>query len=160
MVIKSRCISHLIAIVFRSYGCIPSRGIRVVGQRNFQCGKSWIFHQTHSVFIIIKSYFMMTIAKRFLCINKNMRAEELVLKCESWGAMTDFVPPWISWDIHVPIQPKHSVSDQVFIPAAVIFHSYHVISIKTLSNLLCNYHISLQFSYQFAILTFWSRVPT
>jgi hypothetical protein len=29
-----------------------------------------------------------------------------------------------------------------------------------LSNLLCNYHISLRFSHQFAILTFWSRVPT
>jgi hypothetical protein len=28
-----------------------------------------------------------------------------------------------------------------------------------LSNLLCNYHISLQFSYQFAILTFCCTVP-
>ncbi len=40
----------------------------------------------------------------------------------------------------------------VFIPAAVDVHSRHVISIKSLSNLLCNFHISLQFSYQFAIL--------
>ena len=26
--------------------------------------------------------------------------------------------------------------------------------------LVCNFHISLQFSYQFAILTFWCMVPT
>jgi hypothetical protein len=52
-----------IAIIFKSYGCIPSRGIRVVGERYFQCGKSWIFHQTHGVFIMIKSYFMMALLK-------------------------------------------------------------------------------------------------
>jgi hypothetical protein len=73
MVIKLRCISlNFIAIVFKSYGCIPSRGIRVVGERYFKCGKSWCFHQTYGVLIIIKSYFMIAIIKRFLHINKNI----------------------------------------------------------------------------------------
>jgi hypothetical protein len=44
----------------------------------------------------------------------------------------------------------HSLT--VFIPAAVDIHSRRVISIKSLSNLLSNFHINLQFSYQFAIL--------
>jgi hypothetical protein len=35
----------------------------------------------------------------------------------------------------------HSLT--VSIPAAVNIHSRHVISIKLLSNLLCNFHISL-----------------
>jgi hypothetical protein len=43
----------------------------------------------------------------------------------------------------------HSLT--VFIPIAVNVHSRHVISIKSLSNLVCNFHISLQFSCQFAI---------
>ncbi len=42
----------------------------------------------------------------------------------------------------------HSLT--VFIPATVNIHSCRVISIKSLSNLLCNFHISLQFSYHFA----------
>ncbi len=72
MIIKLRCVSlDLIAIVFKSYGCVPSRGVRIVGERYFRCGKSWLFHQTHSVFIITKSYFMMAVTKRFLHINKN-----------------------------------------------------------------------------------------
>ncbi len=40
----------------------------------------------------------------------------------------------------------------VFIPAAVDVRSRSVISIHSLSNLLCNFHINLQYSYQFAIL--------
>jgi hypothetical protein len=64
MIIKSRCVSlNLIAIVFKGYGCIHSRGIRVVRERYFRCGMSWLFHLTHGLFIIIKSYFMMTITK-------------------------------------------------------------------------------------------------
>jgi hypothetical protein len=42
-------------------------------------------------------------------------------------------------------------SSTVFIPAAINVNSRCVISIKTLSNLLCNFNISLQFSNQFAI---------
>ncbi len=73
MVIESRCISlNLIAFVFKGCGCIPSRRIGVVGERYVQCGESWLFHQTHGVFIIIKSYIMVTILKRFLRINKNI----------------------------------------------------------------------------------------
>jgi hypothetical protein len=44
----------------------------------------------------------------------------------------------------------HSLT--VFIPAIVVIHSRCVISIRLLSNLLCNFYISLHFSYQFATL--------
>ena len=53
--------------------------------------------------------------------------------------------------IHAAIQLKHSIPEQVFITAGVSFHSHHVLSIKTLSNLLCNFHMGVQFSYGFAI---------
>jgi hypothetical protein len=43
----------------------------------------------------------------------------------------------------------HSLT--VFIATAANVHSHRVISIKSLSNLLCNFHISLQFSCHFAI---------
>ncbi len=37
------------------------------------CGREgWLFHLTHGVFILIKSYVFMTILKRFLRINKNI----------------------------------------------------------------------------------------
>ncbi len=80
MIIKVRCVNlNLIAVVFTSYRCVPSRGIRAVGKRYFQCGKSWLLHQTHGVFIIFKSYFMMAITKRFLHINKNGAFPKLIL---------------------------------------------------------------------------------
>ncbi len=56
---------------------------------------------------------------------------------------------------HMKIANVHvgtKYQNTVFIPTAVDVDSCRVISIKTLSNLLCNFHISLQFSYQFAIL--------
>ncbi len=56
---------------------------------------------------------------------------------------------------HIKIANVHvgtKYQNTVFIPTAVNVHSRLVISIKSLSNLLCNFHISLQFSYQFAIL--------
>ncbi len=45
--------------------------------------------------------------------------------------------------IHAAIQPKHS-AEQVFIPHAVGFPSRCVVSIKTLSNLLCKFNMGLQ----------------
>jgi hypothetical protein len=51
-------------------------------------------------------------------------------------------------NVHVGTKYRNTV----FIPAAVDVHSRRVISIKSLNNLLCNFHISLQFSCQFAIL--------
>ncbi len=51
-------------------------------------------------------------------------------------------------NVHVGTKNQNTV----FIPAAVDVHSRCVISIKSLSNLLCDFHISLQFSYQFAML--------
>jgi hypothetical protein len=57
---------------------------------------------------------------------------------------------------HMKIANVHvgtECQNRVFIPAAVDgVHSQRVISIKSLSNLLCNSHISLLISYQFAIL--------
>ncbi len=73
MVIELRCVSlNLIAFIFKSCRFVPSRGIGVFGERYVQCGESWLFHQTHGVYIIIKNYFMMSILKRFLRINKNI----------------------------------------------------------------------------------------
>jgi hypothetical protein len=46
MVIELRCVSlNLIAFVFKDCA---------FGERYVRCGESWIFHQTHGVFIIIK----------------------------------------------------------------------------------------------------------
>ncbi len=121
----------------------------------------------HTTYILPSNYctFFLVVCKKFVIQNRPStqhinatsfvkRAEKLVSKFDLWGVATDFAPPWISWDIHATIQQKHSVSDQVYIPSAVNFHSCCVVSIKIFSNLLCNYHISLQFSYQFAILIF------
>jgi hypothetical protein len=51
---------------------------------------------------------------------------------------------------NIHIGTKYQNTD--FILAAVDVRSCRVISIKMLGNLLCNVHISLPFSYQFAIL--------
>jgi hypothetical protein len=50
---------------------------------------------------------------------------------------------------HIKIANLHvgrKYQNTVLIPAAVDVHSRHVISIKSLGNLLCNSHISVQFS--------------
>ncbi len=73
MVIESKRVSfNLIAFVFKGCECIPSRGIGVVGERYVLCWEGWVFHQTHCVFFIPKSYFTITIHKRFLRVNKNI----------------------------------------------------------------------------------------
>jgi hypothetical protein len=83
-----------------------------------------------------------------------------------------FCQRWFRWVfvIHTAIEPKHSFCSRTS------FHSYHVSyenckhrrrnytakSENCFAMLIsvCNFHISLQFSYQFAILTFWCIVPT
>jgi hypothetical protein len=73
-------------------------------------------------------------------------------KAESTSARRSDTPNQLQHDVGKKLSlhgKTHSLT--VFIPADVDVHSRRVISVKTLSNLLCNFHISLQFSYQFAI---------
>ncbi len=65
--------------------------------------------------------------------------------------------------------PLLLVSEQVFIPAVshmkianIQFRNYTPKRENCFAILIsvCNFHISLQFLYQFAILTFWCIVPT
>jgi hypothetical protein len=79
---------------------------------------------------------------------------------------------WFRWVfvIHTAIEPKHSFCSRTS------FHSRHVScenckcwcrnyttkheNCFAILISVCNFHISLQFPYQFAILTFWHIVPT
>ncbi len=72
--------------------------------------------------------------------------------------------------IYTTIKPKHSVPEQVFHSRCRVSYenckrprrNYRLKREKCFAILssVCNFHISLQFSYQFAILTFWCIVPT
>ncbi len=70
--------------------------------------------------------------------------------------------------IHTAIESKHSVPEQIFIPAVSHMKVANVQVGNTLKRencfailiSVCNFHISLQFSYQFANLMFQCIVTT
>jgi hypothetical protein len=81
--------------------------------------------------------------------------------CERFFPMSFFHPR--------AIQPRNSFPEQVFNPAVSSYenckrprrnHRSKRENCFAIFILVCNFHISLQFSYQFAILTFWCMVPT
>ena len=70
--------------------------------------------------------------------------------------------------IHTTIQPYKSFPEQVSIPQCPSYenckcpHRNHTPKHENcfaIIILVCNFHISLQFSHQFAILIFWCMVP-
>jgi hypothetical protein len=90
------------------------------------------------------------------------------IKYESWKVLREILP-YEFFVIHAAIQPRNSFPEQVFNPAVSSYenckrprrnHTSKRENCFAIFILVCNFHISLQFSYQFAILTFWCMVPT
>ncbi len=93
----------------------------------------------------------------------------MVLKYESWKVLWEIV--LLSFcHPHTAIEQKHSFCSWTSFHSRCVSYenckrphrnytpkceNYFAILIS-----VCNFHISLQFSYQFAILTFWCIVPT
>ena len=96
-----------------------------------------------------------------LKMNQTVFAQELVLKYESWKVLREILP-YEFFVIHAAIQPRNSFPEQVFNPAVSTYenckrprrnHRSKRENCFAIFILVCNFHISLQFSYQFAILT-------
>ena len=101
-------------------------------------------------------------------MNQTVSSQELVLKYESWKVLREIVP--YEFLSSTPQSNREILfRDKLSIPLCLSYENFkhpHRNHTSKCENcfaifiLVCNFHVSLQVSYQFAILTFWCMVPT
>ena len=98
-------------------------------------------------------------------MNQTVLAQELVLKYESWKVLREILPYlWVFCHPRSNPTEKFISGTRSFQSRCVPYenckrprrnHTSKLENCFAIFILVCNFHISLQFSYQFAILTFW-----
>ena len=101
-------------------------------------------------------------------MNQTVFSQELVLKNESWKVLREIVP--YEFLSSMPQSNQEILFQNKFSIRLCLSHENckcpcrnHTLKRENCFAIfisVCNFHISLQFSYQFAILTFWCIVPT
>jgi len=101
-------------------------------------------------------------------MNQTVFSQELVLKYESWKVLREIVPYEF---LSSTTQSNREIlfRNKFSIPLCLSYenckrqrrnHTSKRENCFAIFILVCNFHISLQFSYPYAILTFWCMVPT